>query len=56
MLKISMAFFSIILLFIAGVILGTLFSKILSVHSILIPAGLLVIVFVHITDVYRKYR
>jgi len=55
-LKISMAFFSIILLFITGVILGTLFSKILSVRSILIPAVLLVIVFLHITAVYRKYR
>ena len=55
-LKISMAFFLIILLFITGVILGTLFSKILSVRSILIPAGLLVIVFLHITAVSRKYR
>ena len=55
-LRIAMAFFSIILLFITGVILGTLFSKILSIRSILIPAGLLVIVFIHITDVYRKYR
>ncbi len=55
-LRISAAFFSIILLFITGVILGTLFSEILSTRSILVPAGLLVIVFVHITDVYRKYR
>lgn len=55
-LRIAMAFFSIILLFITGVILGTLFSRILSIRSILIPASLLVVVFIHITDVYRKYR
>ena len=54
-LKISLSFFAIIFLFISGVIAGTLFSKLLSARSILIPAGLLMTACAHITAVYSRF-
>lgn len=55
-LKTSLSLFAILVLFIAGVISGTILSVRFSTYSILFPAGLLCIVFIHITAVYRKYH
>ena len=54
-LKVSLSFMGIILLFITGVITGTVVSSRTGTISILIPALLLTAAILHITNVYRKY-
>ena len=48
-------FFLINGLFIIGVIAGSFISEYLGIKSILVPAGLLLITFIHITIVFEKY-
>ena len=48
-------FFLINGLFIIGVIAGSFISEYLGIKSILVPAGLLLIAFIHITIVFEKY-
>ncbi|MBR4444588.1 MAG: DUF1275 domain-containing protein [Lachnospiraceae bacterium] len=54
-LQASGEFFFILLMFVGGVILGTLISEYLSIRSILVPAALLALAIVHITAVYHRY-
>ena len=54
--KASGEFFLINGLFIAGVIAGSFISEYLGIKSILVPAGLLVSAFIHITIVFEKYK
>lgn len=53
-LKTSAEIFMILMIFVMGVTLGTLISKSFGVQSILVPAGMLVIVFIHITAVRKR--
>ena len=48
-------FFFILLMFIGGVMLGTLVAEYLSVRAILVPACFLLAAVLHITAVYRRY-
>ena len=50
----SAAFFAVTMLFITGVIIGTLASGSLGVKSILVPAVLLAAAILHITSVYQR--
>ena len=54
-LKAAGQFFAVTLLFIAGIVLGTLVSERLGTHSILIPACFLILAVIHITSVYHRY-
>ncbi|MBE6128329.1 MAG: DUF1275 domain-containing protein [Erysipelotrichaceae bacterium] len=53
-IRLSLIFFGIILLFIAGVILGALISRFMGIRSILVPALLLSADIIHITYVYHR--
>ena len=54
-LKAAGEFFFILLMFVSGVLLGTLVSEVLSIRAILVPACMLLAAVLHITTVYRRF-